>query len=178
MSASFGLWRVQVAASFHGSCRLRRNCRVHSFLGSQHTAVDVQPSGDAETEPGRDGMSEVHKTGKGEWWQLHVRSAAEVMCATVMPSAECVGCHGPKTSAPNASPSECCKRVSSLGHALDRRGSPGTTASPRRVCACMLASRDLSSAQQIRRVCASAALAPCSPPVVAFHVASNAAHRE
>ena len=57
MSASLGLWWVQVAASFHESCRLRRNCRVHSFLGlefdvelAQHTAVDVLPSGDAETE--------------------------------------------------------------------------------------------------------------------------------
>ena len=33
----------------------------------QHTAVDVLPRGDAETEPGRDSMSEVRKTSKGEW---------------------------------------------------------------------------------------------------------------
>ena len=40
--------------------------------------------------------------------------------------------------------------------------------------------RDLSSAQETRRVSASAALAPCSPPVVtmAFQVATNAARRE
>ena len=30
---------------------------------AQHTAVDVLPSGDAETKPGCDGMSEVRK----EW---------------------------------------------------------------------------------------------------------------
>ena len=34
---------------------------------AQHTAVDVLPSGDAETKPGCDGMSEVRKTRKGEW---------------------------------------------------------------------------------------------------------------
>ena len=33
----------------------------------QHTAVDVLPSGDAEKKPGCNGMSEVHKTSKGEW---------------------------------------------------------------------------------------------------------------
>ena len=63
---------------------------------AQHTAADVLQSVGAETECGRDGMNEVHKTRKGEWWQLHGRSAAEVRCAAVMPSAECVGCHGPE----------------------------------------------------------------------------------
>ena len=33
---------------------------------AQHTAVDVLPSGNAETRPGCDGMSEVRKTRKGE----------------------------------------------------------------------------------------------------------------
>ena len=94
----------------------------------------------------------------------------------------CGMCRAPRTRrapAPDASPSEFCKRATCHGHALDRRGSPGTSASPRRVCACMLAPRDLSAAQQTRRVCASAALAPCSPPVAtaAFQVATNAAHR-
>ena len=62
----------------------------------QHTAVDVLPSVDAETEPGREGMSEVRKTRKGEWWQVHGWSAAVVRCAAVMPPAECVDCHGPE----------------------------------------------------------------------------------
>ena len=111
--------------------------------------VDVLPSGDAETEPGRDGISEVRKTRKGEWWQVHGWSAAEVACAAVMPSPECVGCHGPEElPAPDTSPGECCERVTCHGHALDRRGSPRTTASPRRVRARVVASRDLSSAQQ------------------------------
>ena len=81
---------------------------------------------------------------------------------------------------PAASPGECCKRVSCHGHVLDKCGSPGTTASPRRARVCMLASQDLSPAQQTCRVCASAALAPCSPPVakVGFQVATNAARRE
>ena len=35
---------------------------------AQHTAVDVLPSGDAEAQPGRDGMCEVRETRKGEWW--------------------------------------------------------------------------------------------------------------
>ena len=34
---------------------------------AMHTAVDVLPSGDAETKPGCDSMSEVRKTRKGEW---------------------------------------------------------------------------------------------------------------
>ena len=34
---------------------------------AQHTAVDVLPSGDAETKPGCDSMSEVRKTRMGEW---------------------------------------------------------------------------------------------------------------
>ena len=33
---------------------------------AQHTAVDVLPSGDAETKPRCDGMSEIRKTRKGE----------------------------------------------------------------------------------------------------------------
>ena len=33
---------------------------------AQHTAVDVLPSGDAETKPGCDGMSEVREGRKGE----------------------------------------------------------------------------------------------------------------
>ena len=43
-------------------------------------------------------MCQVRKTRKGEWWQLHGRSAAEVStgCATVVPPAERVGCHGPE----------------------------------------------------------------------------------
>ena len=53
----------------------------------QARAADVLPSGDDETEPGRDGMCEVRETRKGERWQVH---------AAVMPSAECVGCHGPE----------------------------------------------------------------------------------
>ena len=61
-----------------------------------HTAVDVLPIGDAETKPGCDGMSEVRKTRKGEWWQVHGRSAAKATCAAVMPSAECVRRHGPE----------------------------------------------------------------------------------
>ena len=63
---------------------------------AQHTAVDVLPSGDAEAEPAHGGMCEVRKTRKGEWWQLHGWSAAVVRCAAVMPSAECVGRHGPE----------------------------------------------------------------------------------
>ena len=63
---------------------------------AQHTAVDVLRRGDAEIEPGRDGMSEVRKTRNGEWWQLHGRSAAVVRCAAVMPPVECVGCHRPE----------------------------------------------------------------------------------
>ena len=95
--------------------------------------------------------------------------------------ATCGMCRVPRTQrvpAPDALPRECCKRVSCDEHALDRRGSPRTTASPRRV-GWMLASRDLSSAQQIRRVCASAALAPCSPSVgtMVLQVATNTAHR-
>ena len=121
-------------------------------------------------------LSEVGETRKGEWWQLHGRSAAEVTCAAVMPSAP----RARRAPAPDASPGECCERVSCHGHALDKRGSLGTTASPRLVCAFMFASRDLSLAQQTRRVCASAALAPCSPSVttMASQVATNAAHRE
>ena len=83
--------------------------------------------------------------------------------------ATCGTCRVPRARrapAPGASPGECCKRVSCHGHTHDRRGSPRTTASPRRVCASMLASRDLSSAQQTCRVCASAVLGPCSPLVV------------
>ena len=34
---------------------------------AQHTKVDVLPSGDAETKPSCDSMSEVRKTRKGEW---------------------------------------------------------------------------------------------------------------
>ena len=41
-----------------------------------------------------------------------------------------------RAPAPAASPGECCKRATCHGHALDRRESPGTTASPRRTCAC------------------------------------------
>ena len=52
------------------------------------------PSVDAETEHDPEGMSEVRKTRKGEWWQLHGRSAVEVRCPAVLPFAECVGCHG------------------------------------------------------------------------------------
>ena len=63
-----------------------------------------------------------------------------------------------RARAPDASTSDCCERVTCHGHALDWRGSPRTTASPRRVCACVLASRDLSSAKQTCHVCASAAL--------------------
>ena len=65
---------------------------------AQHTAVDVLPSGDAEAEPARDGMCEVRETRKGEWWQLHERSAAEVSigCVTVVPPAERIGCHCPE----------------------------------------------------------------------------------
>ena len=65
--------------------------RVHSFSGlefdvelAQHTAVDVLPSGDAETEPGRDGKSEVRKTRKGEWWQFCGRSASCTACAALI----------------------------------------------------------------------------------------------
>ena len=93
---------------------------------AQHTAVDVLPSGDAETKQGCDGM----------------RFGAR------------------RAPAPDPSPGECCKRVTCHGHALDRRGIPRTTASPRRVRACTLASWDLSSAHWTCRVCASAALAP------------------
>ena len=63
---------------------------------AQHTAVDVLPSGDAEAEPGRDGMCEVRETRQGEWWQVHGWSAAVVRCAAVVPSAECVGRHEPE----------------------------------------------------------------------------------
>ena len=88
------------------------------------------PRVDAETEPGCDGMSEVRKTRKGEWWQP-TAVCPEVTCAAVMPPTECVGRHAP---------SECCERVSRDGHALDKRGSPRTKASPRQVRACMFAS--------------------------------------
>ena len=81
---------------------------------AQHTAVDVLPSGDAEAEPGCDGMSEVRKTRKGEWWQVHGWSAAVVRCAAFTPPAECVGCHGP----------EELRHQMLRGHALDERGSP------------------------------------------------------
>ena len=85
----------------HSETVLQSSSRRHIDAGielraAQHTAVDVLASGDAETEPGCDGMSEVRKTRKGEWWQLHGRSAAEVTCAAVMPPAECVGYHGPE----------------------------------------------------------------------------------
>ena len=75
----------------------------------------------------------------------------------------CGTCLAPRprrARAPAATPGECCRRVSCHGHAHHKRGSPRTTTSPRRVRVCMLASRDLSSAQQTSRVCASAALAP------------------
>ena len=54
------------------------------------------PNGDAETELARDGMCEVRETRKGDWWQVHGRSAAVVTCAAVVPSVECVGCHRPE----------------------------------------------------------------------------------
>ena len=50
-----GLWRVCVTVNFHDTCKLRGNCRVHL----SHTAVDVLPSVDAETEHDPEGMSEV-----------------------------------------------------------------------------------------------------------------------
>ena len=118
-------------------------------------------------------MCQVPKTRKDEWWQFHGRSAAGVSigCATVS------GATGPKSSS-----SSCFarRRVSCHGHAHDWRESPRTTASPRRARECMLASWDLSSAQQTCRVCASAAMAPCSPPVAttAFQVATNTERRE
>ena len=87
---------MQVAASFHDGCGLRRNFRAltagleFDVKLKQYTAVDWLSSVDAETELGRDGMSEVRK------WQIHGRFAAEVRCAAVMPPAECVGRHGPE----------------------------------------------------------------------------------
>ena len=113
------------------------------------------PNGDVETEPARDGMREVRETRKGEWWQVHGRSAAEVRCAAVKPSAECVACHGPeKLQHQMLRPANVVSER--RGHALDR------------VRACMLVS------------CFGMSLAPNSPPVatVAFQVAFNTAHRE
>ena len=77
--------------------------------------------------------------------------------------ATCGMCRVPRARralAPDASPGECCKRVTCHGHALDRRGCPRTTASPRRVRACMLASWDL-SAQQTCRVCGNSGIPGC-----------------
>ena len=117
-------------------------------------------------------MCEVRETRKGEWWQVHGRSAAEVTCAAVMPPAECVGCHGPEELR-----HQVLRPANVVGKclAMDTR-----LIGVEVLCACMFASRDLSSAQQTCRVCASAALAPCSPPVVtvAFKVATSTAHRE
>ena len=62
MSATLGLWRLQVTANFHDSCKLEFDVML-----AQHTAVDVLPCGDAETKPGCNDMSEVRKTSKGEW---------------------------------------------------------------------------------------------------------------
>ena len=59
MSASLGLLRVQVAASFQAAQKLPRPSSAELEFDvelAQHTAVDVLPSGDAEAQPGRDGM--------------------------------------------------------------------------------------------------------------------------
>ena len=126
-----------VAASFHESCRLSRNCRVHRLLGSNPMSLRLSRAATACVRfAGRERANGGRSTGGLPPLSCHLRNAP----------------------VPDASPCECCKRATCRGHALDRRGSPGTTASPRRVCACMFASRGLSSAQQTCRVCASAAL--------------------
>ena len=104
--------------------------------------VDVLPRGDAETEPGGESMSEVRKTRKGEWWQVHGRSAAEVTCAAVMPSAECVRRHGPEELQ-----YQMLRPANIVGEclAMDTRMIGVEVHEP-----------------QLRRVCASAALAPSS----------------
>ena len=53
------------------------------------------------------------------------------------------GATGPKSSGTSCFARRSCKRMSCHGHAHDRGESPRTTASPRRVRACMLASRDI-----------------------------------
>ena len=78
--------------------------------------------------------------------------------------ATCGMCRVPwarRDPAPASSPGECCRRMSWRGHGRDMRGSPRTTASPRRACACRLAWQALSPT---RRVCASKALVLHSPP--------------
>ena len=153
LSASLGLWWVQVAASFHESCRLRRNCRVLCLVGSSS-------------------MSSSRST---RWWTCFQEGTPSVRFARrekanggsftgglpprsalgAPPSGTCRVPRARRAPAPAASPGECWKRMSCHGHAHDRRGSPRTTPSPRRVRVCMLASRDLSSAQKTCRVCAS-----------------------
>ena len=133
------------------------------------------PSGGAETESGFDSTSQVRKTRKDEWWQLHGRSTSCIGCASVVPPSESVGCHGPEELwhqmlRPRNVASECL--------AMDRRMIGVEVHEPQirlvgyaHVC---------SLRWKTCRVCASAATAPCSLPVatVAFQVATNPAHRK
>ena len=83
--SALGLCRVQVAANFHDSCRLCRNCRVHCLVGSNSMLS-------SRSTRWWTCCQEVmlRLTRKGEWWQFHGRSAAEISigCAAVMPPAE------------------------------------------------------------------------------------------
>ena len=54
-----------IAASCEETARPMSDGLEFDVKLAQHTAVDVLPSGDAETEPGRDSMSQVRKTRKG-----------------------------------------------------------------------------------------------------------------
>ena len=77
------------------------------------------PRGDAETEPGRDSVSQIRKTRKGEWWQFHGRSSAGVSigCATVMHLRNVSGATGPKSSGTSCFARRSCK----LCLAMDKR---------------------------------------------------------
>ena len=148
---------------------------------AQHTAVDVLPSGDAETEPGCDGMSEVRKRRKGAWCSstggLPRWSGAPPSCHLRKVS----GDTGPKSSSTNYSPGECCKRATCHGHALDKTWKSKNhsfASSGMRMYARFVGS--VFGSADVTRLRFSGTGATVDPPVAtaAFQVATNVARRE
>ena len=107
-----------------------------------------------------------------------VYRAGQARCAAVVPSAECVGRHGPEELRHQMlRPAN----VVSERLAMDTRLIGVEVLEPQlRLVGCARVCSLRGICLRLSRRVASAALAPCSPPVAtaAFQVATNAAHRE
>ena len=127
MSTSLGPWRVQVTTSFHETCRLRRNCRVHRLLGSNSTSSSrstrrytcCQVETLRLSLPVRFAGRERANGGKS-MGGLPPKSRARPSCHL----RNVTGATGSKSSGTNCFAQRSCKRMFCDRHAIDRRGSP------------------------------------------------------